>query len=97
MSSDRQTGRTTRQMQESPRGAVFVWCNGHLAYPRDLARRLGRTDLEIVSPGWLDERNMRGREFTAIVLDHATELTSLQWYALSMARGRTLLTPPSNH
>lgn len=73
-------GTTTKQMQEAPRGAIFVWCNGHLSYPRDLARHLGRDDIKIVSPDALDGYRLHGLRLP-IILDHAAArvLNSRQW------------------
>lgn len=69
---DRGTGRTTRQMQAAPKDAVFVWCfHGSLGYARDLARHLGRADLKIVSPSWLENSQYMGLTFSGIVTDHA--------------------------
>jgi hypothetical protein len=67
----RGTGRTTRQMTEAPMCSVFVWCNHYLWYPRMLAKRLDRLDLEIVAPEWVTEGRWQGRRFPAIVIDHA--------------------------
>lgn len=67
----RQSGRTTRAMQELPKGAVFVWVNQHLDYPKQLARKLGRDDLQIVSPQWLVDRRWTGLDLTGLNLDHA--------------------------
>lgn len=77
----RNTGETTRQMQEAHRDAVYIWVAGSpREYARDLARHLGRADLEIVSPEWLDRsRGWRGRILSAVVLDHECRLTSIQW------------------
>ena len=44
---DRGTGRTTEQMEAAPKGAVFVWVNSYLSYPKHLAVSLGRQDLLI--------------------------------------------------
>jgi hypothetical protein len=63
----RGTGRTTRQMLDAPKGALYVWCNKHLDYPRALARHLGRADLVVVSPSY--ER--RGYSSALVILDHA--------------------------
>ncbi len=57
---ERGTGTTTRQMQEAPQGSVFVWCGRYLSYPKDLARNLGREDLNIVPLMWLNRANVRG-------------------------------------
>jgi hypothetical protein len=75
----RGAGRTTRQLELLPQGALFVWCNGALGYPRDLARKLNRTDIRIISPNGLFDPGLRGVEWSAIDLDHATRLTSRQW------------------
>jgi hypothetical protein len=67
----RGTGETTRQMQAAPKGAVFVWCNDAIDYPKRTAARAGRTDLKIVSPNWLDDETWRGLELSGLILDHA--------------------------
>lgn len=85
--SERQTGQTTRQMQEAPTGAVFVWCNGGLSYPRALAQTLGRTDLKIVPAAWLEDDHWRGVK-SAVVLDHATVLNLSQIGTFSKHRAR---------
>lgn len=74
--NERRTGRTTRQMQEAPMGAVFVWCNDALTYPRLLAQRLCRGDLRIIGPSQLNER-LRGYH-TVVIIDHAADLTERQ-------------------
>jgi hypothetical protein len=67
----RQTGRTTKQMLAAPPGAVYVWCNTSLGYPRNLARALCRHDLVVVGPNWLNT-SMRGMSpDTHVVFDHA--------------------------
>ena len=71
-------GTTTKQMQDAPNGAVFVWCNGHTDYAINLARKIGRDDLRIESPTWLEER-WRGLELTGVVVDHSARLTDRQW------------------
>jgi len=75
---ERQTGRTTRQIQAAPKRSVFVWCNGLIDYPRSLARRLGREDLEIVTPAWLEGHAWQGRWLSGVVIDHAARLTARQ-------------------
>jgi hypothetical protein len=85
----RGTGKTTQQMKSAPTGAVFVWCNAHLYYPRMLAKRIGRDDLQIQAPSWLEDR-WRGMKMTGLVLDHAAELTDRQWegYQCALAQIR---------
>lgn len=83
---EQQTGRTKQQMLDAPYAAVFVWCNQHTAYPIALAHNINRSDLQIVSPSWLDQRNTRGHEFVGIVVDHAADLGEDQIYALRCAR-----------
>ena len=70
----RQTGVTTRQMMEAPQGAIYVWPNSHLDYPRRLARHLDRLDLKIVSAGSVRFETVAGKRVTMIV-DHAAEWT----------------------
>jgi hypothetical protein len=57
-------------MTHASQGSVFVWVVGDLWYPKGLAERCGRKDLEIVGPGWL-ENGWRGRELSGLVVDHA--------------------------
>lgn len=71
-------GITTKIIKSLEKGAVFIWCNSHLHYPKRLAADLGREDLEIVSPSWLERQAWRGRTFTDIRLDHATNLNDRQ-------------------
>jgi hypothetical protein len=84
----RRVGNTTRQMEDAPKGAIFVWVNHHLDYPKQLAREIGRVDLKIVSPEWIEDRRWRGVELSGIVLDHAAPLTNRQWEALHEAQTR---------
>ncbi len=85
----RQEGKTTRQLQAAPQDAVYVWPNDHLAYPKALARHLGRIDLLIVAPGWLCDAHLCGR-ICEIVIDHAAYLTlrKPQWQAYHYHRER---------
>lgn len=76
--TNRGTGTTTRQMQDAPKGAYFVWCNGQLEYPKALAKKIGREDLKIIRPYDLERDRMCGIEFTGIVVDHAAVLTDEQ-------------------
>lgn len=66
---ERGTGRTTRQMLDAPKDAIFVWCNGHLGYPLSLARHLGRSDLRIASPQAYEAGRMAGLR-NCVVIDH---------------------------
>lgn len=74
--NDPGTGRTTRQMEAAPKGALFIWCNDSLDYPRDLARRICRTDLVIVGLSALENGacTLRGRTFSGVGVDHAANL-----------------------
>ena len=60
---------TMQAMQSAPRDAVYVWCNAHSSYAKALARALGRSDLRIETPGWLEYRYEGVR--VPIVIDHA--------------------------
>lgn len=85
----RQSGMTTLQMREAPQGAVYVWPNEVLGYPKRLARDIGRDDLQIVSPWWLRAAMWQGMRLSGIVLDHATELTSSLWDSYFRAKAQT--------
>ncbi len=75
----RQSGVTTNQMLNAPVSSVYVWVNGHLDYPKLLARKLNRKDLDIVSPSRLDDPHyLRGKMRIEIILDHACALTDRQ-------------------
>jgi hypothetical protein len=68
----RGTGRTTRQMKEAPKHAIFVWCNDRTKVAERMARDLGREDLKIVPPSWITNERWQGMTLTGIVVDHAT-------------------------
>jgi hypothetical protein len=87
---DRGTGRTTRQMQTAPQDAAFVWHDGRLDYPRDLAKALGRPDLIILSPSDFDAGRQRGKVFTGVVIDHWAKLSHEQWREVYHAREASL-------
>lgn len=67
----RQTGRTTKQLRALKPNALFVWCNGHMAYPKLLAMHLGREDITIVQPDYIKSDKWKGLTFSEVVLDHA--------------------------
>lgn len=69
---ERGIGITKGQIEGAPPNAVYVWCNGVLSYPRDLAKRVGRNDIEFVAPHWLRLRAWAGSG-RPIVLDHALD------------------------
>lgn len=85
MSDYRGLGYTTTQMMDAPKNAIFVWCNQNTMYPRQLARKLGRTDLEIVGPSRLREK-LLGRRPSAVVVDHATQLNIEDYEAVLCVR-----------
>lgn len=78
---ERGTGKTTAQMKAAPQDSVFVWCNDNLWYPRDLAKRLGRSDLKIKGISSLDRHDLYGMR-AAIIVDHAAELNERQRHLL---------------
>jgi len=77
----RGTGRTTKQMEAAPQGSVYLWVHGDVYYPKKLAEKIGRTDLKIVGPGWL-ENGWLGVELTGLVVDHAAQLNERQSHGL---------------
>lgn len=75
-----QPGRTTRQMKSAPLGAVYVWGDSRLEYPKKLARSIGREDLDVRPLTWLGMRNVVGRKISGLVLDHAAPSLSNDAY-----------------
>lgn len=74
MDEDRRgTGRTMRQMRDAPHGAYYVTPAGApLRYFMMLRRDLNRPDLNLIRPMTLERM---GSAISAVVVDHAAELT----------------------
>lgn len=89
--SDRQTGRTTQQMNDAPLGAVFVWRNSRTSYPMALAKTLGRDDLVVRPLSWLERRNVMGRTLPGVVVDHAAHCDAEAYEALNYLRIRGVM------
>lgn len=72
-----QTGITTRQLLAAPDGAIYIWVGAAMAYPRALAKKLGRDDIRVVPASWLvsKDRFIDVDSATHIVLDHGLLLT----------------------
>lgn len=87
---ERLSGSTTRQMEDAPQNAIFIWCNSDTYYPKRLAEKLGRKDLRIKSPDWLDY-GWRGLYLSGVILDHAVNLTRSQWQGYWAAKSRVKL------
>ena len=89
----RRTGKTTQQILDSPKGAVFICLNhAHLQCVKKLCAELGRDDLMLKTMIWLDIRAYQGCTFTGITLDHACWdshlCTSERYHHLMMVRTR---------
>jgi hypothetical protein len=74
MDEERGTGRTTRQILKAPQGALYIWVNSNLFYPKMLAHHLGRQDIKFASPRSLRMRELQGRRRSQIIIDHAAVL-----------------------
>jgi hypothetical protein len=73
-SSEKQSGRTTKQILKAKQGAIYlIPFHHHLSYFKSLAHALDRNDLTIkpfiILDGFADF--FRGRKFTEIVVDHS--------------------------
>lgn len=67
----RPTGKTTRQLESLPSGAVFIVAHGNEAdYVRRLCAKLGRTDVVVHPLTWLVDCRWRGLEFPGADIDH---------------------------
>lgn len=75
---DRQTGRTTKQIKNAPKGSVFINLASANDYIPRLCCHLGRNDLQLKSPRWLDESFYGHARETNVIVDHAVELTTQQ-------------------
>jgi len=75
---ERRKGNTTIQMTSAPYSSIFIWVNSNLGYPKLLASKIGRNDLDIKPLSWLSIRNIEGREFNGLIIDHAAILNSEQ-------------------
>lgn len=85
--TDGQSGRTTKQMTDAPRGAIYVWPNRQFYYPFKLAEHLKRSDLVLSTPDLFDNGGYRLRgQAIPIILDHATVLNEDQQSALDLWR-----------
>ena len=85
----RELGKTTQQMQSAPRHSIYIWptrCS--MGYAKHLAQSLGRDDLVLVTPEWLDSQRWRGLTLYGIVVDHAVWLTPKQRIHLDSANFR---------
>lgn len=86
---DRQTGRTTRQLRGAALGALFVWCNEAVSYPKTLAADIGRHDIQIEPLSILDRGyivRFRGCIWSEVIIDHAARLTGEQAATLREVR-----------
>jgi hypothetical protein len=70
-------GKTTKQLEAASSNTIFIWCNENTLYPTLLARSLGRIDIRVKGPGWLE--SSRGCNSAEIVVDHSARLTNRQW------------------
>lgn len=72
-------GTTSKQMKEAPLNSIYIWCNEQTLYPIRLATALGRHDLLIVTPRWLNAKSsFLGSVRQGITIDHATEFSQDQ-------------------
>lgn len=71
----RGTGTTTQQLKAAPPGSLFIYCTRQVEYPKDLLKKMGRTDVTIQGVGVLDELYMSAQRYTAIIVDHAVVST----------------------
>lgn len=81
----RGTGRTHAQLTDAPIDAFFICPNsGMVQHARDIARKIGRSDIRVVGPYSLEQDGMvlrgRGRR---VVVDHACDLTEAETATLS--------------
>ena len=86
--NERQTGRTMKQMMEAPLGSIFITVNASTIYSDNLARFLGRGDLQIIPPSWFNTSRTIGKDVPAVIVDHAALFTDSQYRNYDNAVGR---------
>jgi len=86
MNENRQTGRTTRQIIDAPKNAIYVWpFRSSIIYAKRIAREYGREDLEIIPECLFRPYKIQSRRGVSVVIDHATELSREGWEAMRCA------------
>lgn len=75
-------GETTKQMLNAPQNSVYIWVNSKTHYPIRLASKLGRQDLSIFPPSFLERHQWQCMGKNFVVIDHACELTDEQRHGL---------------
>ena len=70
---ERGMGKTTEQVKNASKDAIYVWPTHHLIYIKELVKHLGREDLKIVTTSYISLNNCRGSD-REIVLDHAYDV-----------------------
>ena len=83
----RNSGRTTKQIYDAPRGSLYIWCARDTSYLRALISACGRQDLEIVGIDTLSytadaHRVCQGRTFPFIVVDHGVYIGDTEFKLL---------------
>jgi hypothetical protein len=77
------SGKTTEQIRNAPEGAIYIWPNNSLSYPREIAVAFGRHDITFVSPAWIRPECFYGKS-NPVEVDHAA------WYALTVQQLKIL-------
>jgi hypothetical protein len=72
----RGTGRTTAQLRDAPKGAMYVVLDHRFDYVINLAHKLGRSDIIFNRANNIDL--LRGYTQSDIIVDHEVTLTPLQ-------------------
>ncbi len=89
--AERQTGFTTDQIIHAPKNAIYVWpVASSINYPKEIARKHGRDDLEIISEGQFRMSLVASRRDVDCVIDHATRLSRDGLMALDYIADRVL-------
>jgi hypothetical protein len=90
-----ESSRTSKQLIDAPLNAVFIWPTNNIRYPVELAKHLGREDIQIERKSWLGGYTFYGLMLTGIILDHSIRLIDLSLRerdGLNVARYRVMRT-----
>jgi len=81
--------RIASKMRDAPKDAVYIWVNQYTELPRRIANDLGRNDLHIEAPYWL-QHGWIGKKVSGIILDDSLNLTPEVWKCYERALQSTV-------
>jgi hypothetical protein len=87
----RGTGVTHSQLENCPKGSIFIWCTNDTWYPKRLAAKIDRGDIRVERASILDGNDWQkylGMELPAVITDHALQMNSERFRNLKNLESR---------